>query len=113
MQSTGKGRLFEAGAVLAALGASVCCILPVAAAVLGVGSAALASQLEPLRPWLTAATIVLLGFAFFQSYKPLKCAPGEACEVPASRRRSRIALWAVTLVAVALLAFPYYVGWLI
>ena len=32
-----------AGAVLSALGASACCILPVAVALLGVGSAALAA----------------------------------------------------------------------
>jgi hypothetical protein len=33
--------------------------------------------------------------------------------VPASRRRTRIVLWVVTVVAIALMAFPYYVSWLL
>ncbi len=108
MEETQKNLLLGAGAVLAAFGASLCCILPVAVAVLGVGSAALAVKLELWRPWLAGLTVPLLGFAFYQAYKPIDCAPGQACAVPASRRRSRIVLWIVAVVAVALMAFPYY-----
>lgn len=112
MEDTKKNAFLGAGAVLAAFGASLCCILPVAVAVLGVGSAALGAQLDPMRPWLAGLTVLLLGFAFYQAYKPAECAPGEVCAIPASRRRYRIVLWAVAVVALALLAFPYYASWL-
>ena len=111
MEDAKKNMFLNAGAVLAALGASLCCILPVAVAVLGVGSAALGAKLEPFRPWLAGLTVIFLGFAFYQAYKPVECEPGEACAVP-SRRRHRLALWMVAVVAVALMAFPYYSSWL-
>ena len=112
MEDAKKKLFLGAGAVLAAFVASLCCILPVAVAVLGVGSAALGAKLEPFRPWLAGLTVIFLGFAFYQAYKPVECEPGEACAVPASRRRHRIALWIVAVVAVALMAFPYYSSWL-
>jgi mercuric ion transport protein len=113
MEEVRKSLFVAAGAVLAAFGASLCCILPVAVAVLGVGSAALGAKLEPLRPWLAGLTVLLLGFAFYRAYRPVECAPDEACAVPASRRRTRLVLWLVTAVALALMAFPYYVSWLV
>ena len=112
MEMTSKSLWLNAGTVLAALGASVCCILPVAVAILGVGSAALGAELEPFRPYLMLLTAGLLGFAFYQAYKPQKCEPGEACAVPESRRRHRLVLWVVAVLAVVLMAFPYYVSWL-
>ena len=75
-------------------------------------SAALGAKLAPFRPWLAGLTVVFLGVAFYQAYKPVECEPGEACAIPASRRRHRIVLWIVALVALALMAFPYYVSWL-
>ena len=112
MEDAKRNRLLSTGAVVAAIGASLCCILPVAVAVLGVGSAALGAKFEPFRPYFAAATALLLGFAFYRAYKPVECAPGEACAVLADRRRNRILLWTVTIVAIALLAFPYYSTWL-
>ena len=112
METTSKNFWIHFGTVGAAVGASLCCIIPLAVAVLGVGSAALGAQLEPFRPVFMGFTAVLLGFAFYQAYKPEKCAPGEACAVPESRRHHRIILWIVAVLAVALTAFPYYASWL-
>ena len=112
MEDAKKNVVFNAGAVLAAFGASLCCILPVAVAILGFGSAALGAKLEPFRPWFSGLTVVFLGFAFYQAYKPVECEPGEACAVPTSRRRRRMVLWIVAILAVALMAFPYYASWL-
>lgn len=112
MEDARKSLFLNTGAVLAAFGASLCCILPVGVAVLGVGSATLGAKLEPLRPWLAGLTVLFLGFAFYQAYKPAECEPGEACAVPANRRRQRIVLWIVAVVAVALVVFPYYASWL-
>ena len=112
MEDAKKNVFLNTGAVAAAFGASLCCILPVVVAILGVGSATLGAKLEPFRPWFAGLTVVFLGFAFYQAYKPVECAPGETCAVPASRRRHRIALWIVALVAIAVMAFPYYASWL-
>ncbi len=110
-----KGTWLAAGSLTAALGASLCCILPVVAAVAGVGSAALGATVEPLRPYLTGVTVMFLAFAFYRAYRPLKrnCAPGESCAVPENRRQQRLLLWILTLVALALFTFPYYVGWIL
>ncbi len=105
-------RVATAGALVAALGASLCCILPIGVALLGVGSAAAAARFEPYRPYFLAVTAALLGFAFYRAYRPVACVPGEACAEPSDRRRNRILLWVVALVAVGLLAFPYYAAWL-
>ncbi len=110
MKSTQEYALTTAGTVVAAVGASLCCILPVAVAVLGVGSAALGAQLEPLRPYFLVLTFGILGFAFYRAYRPEPCEPGQACAVPASRRRHRLTLWIVAAVALALTTFPYYAG---
>lgn len=111
MKTTNEGWL-GAGALLAALGASLCCSLPLAVALLGVGSAALGARLEPFRPYFAAATAVLLGVAFYRAYRPVDCTPDEACAVAPRRRRARIFLWIVAFVAMVLLAFPYYAAWL-
>ncbi len=113
MEDTKINGFLGAGAVLSALGASVCCILPVAVAFLGVGSAAVGAKLEFLRPWLASLTLLFLAFAHYRAYKPVECAPGESCAVPANRHRQRILLWVITVVAIVLMAFPYYISWLL
>ncbi|MGH9339682.1 MAG: mercuric transporter MerT family protein [Acidobacteriota bacterium] len=112
MEATQRKAWFGVGAILAAVGASLCCILPLGVVFLGVGSAALGNQLEPLRPYFTALTLLFLGMAFYQVYKPqnTQCAPGESCAVPENRRRQRILIWVVALIAVVFLSSPYYVG---
>lgn len=103
------------GAVAAAVGASLCCVLPVVVAFAGVGSAALGAMFEPYRPYMIAATVILLGLAFYRAYRPqtTECAPGENCAVPENRRRQRVLLWIVAVVAMLLLTFPYYIGWVL
>ena len=112
--TVGSGWL-GAGALVAAAGASVCCVLPVVVALAGVGSAALGATFEPYRPYLTGATLLLLGFAFYRAYRPdqTECAEGESCAVPNNRRRQRLLLWIVSAVAILLLTFPYYIGWIL
>ena len=104
-----------AGALVAATGASICCVLPVVVAFAGVGSAAFGAIFEPYRPYMIGATVLLLGFAFYRAYRPAaaECAPGDACAVPESHRRQRPLLWIVAVVAMLLLTFPYYIGWIL
>ena len=104
------------GALIAGIGASICCIGPLVLATLGLGGAAIAVSFEPYRPWFILVTAVLLGAGFFQAYRRLPagaCGPDGACEMSARRRRMRSALWIVSLIVLAALTFPYYVIYLV
>jgi mercuric ion transport protein len=100
------------GAVLTAIGASACCVLPLVMGFLGAGSVALAAKLEPYRPLFIGLTVAFLGLGFYQAYRKPKCTPGEACAVPANRRRQRIILWVVAVLSALALGFPYYAVYL-
>jgi mercuric ion transport protein len=97
-------------AVLAAGVASACCIGPVAFVLLGVGTfGASLSALEPYRPVLLTATALLLAGAFYAAYRPTSGC--DTCS-PSSRRRTRAAVWLAAALVLALVSFPYYVGYL-
>lgn len=100
------------GAVLSALAASICCIGPLVLLALGVGGVWASSlrAIEPFRPVFIVLTIGFLGFAFYRAYrKPsgAECAADGSCAIPRAARAGRIALWIVTPIILALLAFPY------
>ena len=95
----------------AAIGASACCAGPLILVLLGVGGAwgSRLMALEPLQPYFVALALTFFGFAFYRLYRSQDtCAPGEACAVPAVRRRQRVIFWAVSVLAAALMAFPLY-----
>ncbi len=106
-----KNSIWNIGPVLSAFLASACCIVPLAFASLGIGGLAFATALEPYRPYFIGITVIFLGIGFYYTYRPQKqeCAPGEACETPASLRWQRITLWIVTALTAFLIAFPYLV----
>ena len=98
--------------VLAAIGASVCCVGPLVLLTLGIGGAWIANltALEPLRPWLIAATLLFLGLAFRRLYlQPQVCEPGTACAEPIVLVRQRLIFWVVALALLALLSVPWLV----
>jgi mercuric ion transport protein len=102
-----KGSL--AAGVLAAIGASVCCVGPLVLLMLGIGGAWVANltALEPLRPWFIVATLVFLGLAFRRVHlQPQVCEPGAACVEPNVRKRQRLIFWIVTVALLALLSVP-------
>ena len=107
-------RLPLIGGVLAALGASACCVLPLALVTLGLGGAwmSYASALEPYRPLLGVLTLGLLGYAFWHLYlRPRPC-DGEVCNTGPSIR-TQVVFWVVSVFALLLFAFPWYANWLI
>src|SRR3546814_12520375 len=55
------------GARIAAVGASVCCVVPLALVLLGISGAWIGNltALDPWRPWLSAAALIARGLAFW------------------------------------------------
>lgn len=99
------------GGAAAAIGASACCAGPLLLVVLGVGGAwgSRLVALEVYQPYFVAAALAFFGYAFFKLYrKPEACEPGEACAVPAVRRRQRVIFWVVAVAAATLMSFPLY-----
>ena len=99
----------------AALVASACCIGPVVFTLLGAGALSAASlKLVPYRPWFISFTVALVGLGFYGAYhaSPAACATDERCR-PQSKRLARILVWIAAVMAVVLIAFPYYIGWFV
>jgi mercuric ion transport protein len=108
--------LLGLGAVLAAIGASACCIGPLVLVSLGIGGAWMTTltSMEPLRPVFLIATLIFIGLAFRKLYlAPESCKTGAVCANEAVLRRQRILFWAGSAILIALLAFPWYAPFLI
>lgn len=105
-----KDKVLMSSGIAAAFVASLCCITPVAASIAGIGGiASTFSWMEPIRPYIIGLTLLILGFAWFQKLKPkskekIDC----ACDDEPSRFQSKGFLGVVTLLAMVLMAFPYY-----
>lgn len=91
-----------------------CCLFPVAFSFLGASGLAFAMELMPYRPYFMALTVVFLVAGFYFAYRPqtMQCEPGAACATPKGQRFQRLSLWLITLLTLALLAFPYVLPYL-
>jgi len=101
------------GAVVSAVGASICCVGPLLLLGFGIGGAWIGNltAMEKYRPFWTAAPLIFLGLAFLKVYrKPKKepCCPGDACR-PEAGRRNRIVLWVVAVFVLGMLFLPYII----
>jgi mercuric ion transport protein len=76
--------------------ASICCIGPLAIALLGVNGAILAAGIKPYRPYLLGGSLLMLGYAFWRIYRPRASADVQTCSVRAGRW-SRLVLWAAAV----------------
>lgn len=106
-ERSGAAALLSAGGILAAVGASSCCVIPLALFMLGVSGAWIAdlTALEPYQPVFIALALACVGGGFVLARRKAQaaCAEGSTCARPASDRIVRFGLWtAVLLVAVAL-----------
>jgi copper chaperone CopZ len=109
---TSRRSMLMVSAVVAAIAASLCCILPILAAVTGLGAIAAGVALEKWRPYLLGVTGLLLAAGLIVAWRDWKrgCAPGSACAAKPIRRWNWIALGVVAALTVGLAAFPYYSG---
>jgi mercuric ion transport protein len=98
-----------AGAAVASLLASLCCIGPLLFAALGIGGAGALVKLERYRTYFTVATVLALGAGFYFTYRKPRAAQGDACgcEVPQRRRIGRTLLWIATALVIGIWAFPF------
>jgi len=111
LKSAHLGRVSAIGAVVGALAASACCLLPALLALLGVSGLGLAAALEPYRPLFLLLTAGLLGAGFYLVYRRSP-APADPCDCPPprARRSARATLWIASVVAVGVAAYPYLTG---
>lgn len=107
MSNSSKGILLSSIAL--AITSSLCCIMPLLAIIGGVGGMATSlSWVAPIRPYLIVATVIVLGFAFYQAYKPVKT---DNCGCTTEKKKflqSKKFLWIVTIISIVLITFPYY-----
>lgn len=102
------------GASLAAIGASVCCVVPLLLVLMGISGAWIANLTarDAWRPWFSAATLLCLALAFWNLYGPSsRCRSEGVCISPKILARRRRWLWVAAIGIAILLLFPYYVGW--
>lgn len=103
-------RLATVGGILAALGASSCCILPLVLFSLGVSGAWIGNltALARYQPLFIAAAVAFLGFGFWRAYRrPAACAADGPCARPGSSRVVKVGLWAAAVLLLAAVTFPY------
>ena len=103
-----------AAGALSALGASVCCVLPLVLVAVGIGGAWVAQlrSLERFYPVFVGLAIGAFAYAFYRLYlRPAPCGADTACISPRSRRNQRIAFWLTLITAKALILFPIVYGY--
>lgn len=103
-----KTTLSSGGSIVAAFIASLCCVGPIALAVLGLGGVGLFTALGEYRPYIMAGTVVLLALAFYFTYKKreVACEDGT-CKVQSAAKWNKIAVWVGAVVVTSFLIFPY------
>jgi len=109
-------RLMVLGAGVAAIGASVCCVLPLLLVLMGISGAWIANltALDAWRPWFSGVTLICLALAFWNLYGPAsRCRRDGVCVDLRVLSRRRRWLWGATALIAGLLLFPYYVTWLL
>ena len=98
--------------LVTAFAASLCCILPLIAAMGGVAVLGVAATFESYRPYLLFATVVLLIGGAIVAYRDYRrgCRPGTVCETKPVTRLSVLSLGVLAALVVFLATFPYYAG---
>jgi mercuric ion transport protein len=109
-RTAGGQNLLAAGGVVAALGATSCCVIPFALFVAGVSGAWISNltALERFQPIFVAAAVGCLGVGFYLVYRKTKaeCVEGSYCAKPSSSSTAKVGLWLATALLVIALGFP-------
>lgn len=99
------------GAVLAAIGASACCVGPLLLLSLGIGGAWMSTltSMETVRPFFFIVTLIFIGLSYRKLYLiPESCEEDQVCAIPEIKQRQRMIFWIGSVAIMLLLAFPWY-----
>ncbi|MBI4660615.1 MAG: cation transporter [Verrucomicrobia bacterium] len=96
------------GSILAAITASLCCIGPLVAVVLGTSGFAASGVFEKWRPVFLGVTFALLALAWYLTYRKPKaaCEEDSACATKPVAKWNKAVLWFATGVVLVTAAFP-------
>jgi len=96
------------GSILAAITASLCCIGPLVAVLLGASGFAASAVFAKWRPVFLDVTFALLAVAWYLTYRKPKatCEEGSACATQPVAKWNKVVLWIATLFVLAAAAFP-------
>ena len=99
------------GGIVAAIGASICCVGPFVLLLLGVSGSWISNLLffEPYQPIFISVVVGLLAWSGWKIYQPIEdCEPGSVCAVPETRLRRQIVFWNTAVLALALVTSTYW-----
>ncbi|HIG08131.1 MAG TPA: hypothetical protein EYQ55_07500 [Methylococcaceae bacterium] len=98
-------------AILAAIGASLCCVAPLLLLSLGIGGAWMSTltSMQAVRPLFFILSLIFIGLGYRKLYwVPQHCSEGEVCALPYNMKRQRTTFWLGSAFILLLLAFPWY-----
>nr|WP_233144673.1 mercuric transporter MerT family protein [Methyloprofundus sedimenti] len=98
-------------ALLTAIGASVCCVVPLVLLSLGIGGAWISSltSMEAVRPVFVFLTLLFIGLGYRQLYgQPDQCDVGKVCASSGVKHKQQLLFWLGSALILLLLAFPWY-----
>jgi mercuric ion transport protein len=103
-----RTKVWLAGGMMAALGASLCCLVPLVLVLLGIGGTWVSRLriFEPYRPYLAGLSLLFLGIAGWKLYRKPACSTGSCPSRGLSRER--IIFWVITGTLLLVLGFPWF-----
>lgn len=99
------------GAVVAAIGASICCIGPLLLLSLGISGAWIStlSSFESVRPFFIFLSIIFIGLGYRKLYLlPGECDKDKPCPLSKVEKKQIFIFWIGSILILLLLAFPLY-----
>jgi len=107
-----KDKLALGGSVLSAIAASLCCIGPLVAVIVGASGFAAAGLFAQWRPLFLTITALMLAAAWYLTYRRPKadhCSTGGCPQNPVAKW-NKVILWLATAFVIAIAAFPTFSG---
>jgi mercuric ion transport protein len=107
-----KDKLALGGSVLSAIAASLCCIGPLVAVIVGASGFAAAGLFAQWRPLFLTIAAVMLMAAWYLIYRRSKAAhcSTEGCPQNPVAKWNKVILWIATAFVIAIAAFPTFSG---
>jgi len=98
-------------ALVSAAAASMCCFGPAVFVALGLGSLGAFAVFERYRPLLMGITALILGAAFYFTYRKreVACEDGT-CKMASASPKAKAALWSITVLAIGFITAPYWLA---